>query len=139
MAAFNAEATPLLADRVQAIVEGASGSAARGAVERRRRSPSNQIVVDHVEPGEATVKRDYLTGRTAFYMRELIERGERGFSTAELQAGLRVSDGVYKLRRLGFAIDSSREKHDGEFAGNHSVYTLKSRAWIVSASEVGAA
>lgn len=68
-----------------------------------------------------------LTGRNAWLMRRLIERGNRGLTAAECPPGLRLAALVHNLRRAEIAILSEIERHTGDFPGNHVRYVLDVR------------
>lgn len=41
--------------------------------------------------------------------------------------GVRVADGIFKIRKAGVAVETIYEAHDGEYAGCHALYVLRSR------------
>ncbi len=96
----------------------------------------DQITVTLYDDADLLGRKIKLQGRCAFYLRKLIDCGERGFSTIELQAGLRVSDGILKLRKLGFSIESATEYHRGTYAGRHCRYILRSKVRLETAPEI---
>ena len=65
-----------------------------------------------------------LTGRNAWTLRRLIERGNRGLTAAECPPGLRLAALVHRLRQAHIPIDATTERHEGQFAGHHARYRL---------------
>ncbi|TIL45818.1 hypothetical protein [Mesorhizobium sp.] len=72
----------------------------------------------------------HLEGRPAWAMQQLINAGPRG-CTPITHPGPRWSDYTFKLRKLGFVIETEYESHGGPFAGAHGIYRLHSRVSIV--------
>ncbi|WP_271896284.1 winged helix domain-containing protein [Candidatus Phyllobacterium onerii] len=71
-----------------------------------------------------------LKGRYAWMMRNLIEVGDKGLTSIERPAP-RIAHYVFWCRRLGFAIETIDEKHDGQFPGSHARYRLRSLVRIL--------
>ncbi|RWN51896.1 hypothetical protein [Mesorhizobium sp.] len=80
-----------------------------------------------IEPDGETI---HLEGRPAWAMQQLIDAGQRG-CTPITHPGPRWSDYTFKLRKLGFVIETEYQSHSGPFAGNHGVYHLHSKVSIV--------
>jgi winged helix domain-containing protein len=75
-----------------------------------------------------------LVGRAAWTLRQLIQSGPAGCSVFDIPAP-RWSGYVHKLRKLGFMIDTIRERHRGRFPGHHARYVL--RSCVVILEETG--
>ena len=71
-----------------------------------------------------------IVGRNADTLEKLIAAGSRGVTTIEYPAP-RVSHYVYRLRGMGFIINTVDEAHGGLFAGHHGRYTLVSQVEIL--------
>lgn len=75
-----------------------------------------------------------LQGREAWALLALVSAGESGCTPIDTP-GPRWSAYVHDLRRLGFSIETIREKHAGKFPGQHARYVLRSCVEIVDRSE----
>jgi hypothetical protein len=71
-----------------------------------------------------------VRGREAWALRALQLAGERGCTPIDTP-GPRWSAYVHDLRRLGFAIETVRERHGGPFPGEHARYVLRSRVTVL--------
>jgi hypothetical protein len=69
-------------------------------------------------------------GREAWALRMLIAAGEQGCTPIN-HPGPRWSGYVHDLRKLGFVIETVRERHGGEFPGQHARYVLRSPVVIL--------
>lgn len=69
-------------------------------------------------------------GRVAWALTELHRAGTRGITSGDYP-GTRLSQYVHLLRKQGVQIDTVPERHDGEFAGTHGRYVLRSQISIV--------
>jgi Winged helix domain len=78
-----------------------------------------------------------LSGREAWALLALVEAGERGCTPIDTPAP-RWSAYVHDLRKLGFAIETIRERHGGPFAGEHARYVLRSPVVILAAAHAAA-
>lgn len=66
-----------------------------------------------------------VIGRDAWALKNLIAAGKRGCTPIDYP-GPRWSHYVYKLRGMGFIIETVHEEHGGPFAGTHARYVLHS-------------
>lgn len=66
-----------------------------------------------------------VIGRDAWALKNLISAGKRGCTPID-HPGPRWSHYVYKLRGMGFIIETVHEEHGGPFAGTHARYVLHS-------------
>lgn len=66
-----------------------------------------------------------VIGRDAWALKNLMEAGKQGCTPID-HPGPRWSHYVYKLRGMGFIIETVHEDHDGPFAGTHARYVLHS-------------
>lgn len=66
-----------------------------------------------------------VIGRDAWALRNLIAAGKRGCTPID-HPGPRWSHYVWKLRGMGFVIETIHEDHGGPFAGTHARYVLHS-------------
>lgn len=71
-----------------------------------------------------------VVGRAAWALGRLIAAGGKGITSLSDPAP-RLSDYVFKLRRLGIHITTEDEPHQGEFAGRHARYRLASPVKII--------
>ena len=71
-----------------------------------------------------------VVGRDADTLERLVEAGERGLTPIEYPAP-RWSHYVFKLRGLGFIIETVDEPHGGAFPGHHARYVLRSQVEIL--------
>ena len=78
--------------------------------------------VHHPEGGT-----DYIVagGRVRWALDALMAAGEAG-CTPITSPGPRWSAYVHRLRRMGLAIETIHEPHEGPFAGTHGRYVLRS-------------
>ncbi len=77
-------------------------------------------------------------GRVAQCLATLASRGHRGVTSAEFQAGTRVSDSIHKLRhRHGLGVETERVGHGGVFAGEHAIYRLSSPVEVIELVRAG--
>jgi hypothetical protein len=91
-------------------------------------------ILAKIEPDGATVK---VVGRDAWALQQLIEAGKRGCTPIDRPAP-RWAHYVYKLRGMGFVIETIHEPHFGPFAGTHARYVLRSRVTILREMGVAA-
>jgi len=84
-------------------------------------------VTVRIEPDgrQMTVK-----GRDGWALRELIKAGQRG-CTPITHPGPRWSAYVFKLRAMGFVVETINEAHDGPFSGNHARYLLHTECTLL--------
>jgi hypothetical protein len=74
-----------------------------------------------------------VEGQEARCLLALHEAGAHGVTSLEISSwALRTSHYVYKLRKLGLAIDMEREKHGGVAPGHHGRYRLLTGIQILS-------
>lgn len=85
---------------------------------------------------KATVHRDgsqpvtfTAFGRNGWTLLQLLRAWPKGISTLERPA-LRWSQYVMLLRRHGVTIETTLEKHDGAFSGEHGRYRLLDRVTV---------
>lgn len=71
-----------------------------------------------------------IAGRDAWALDCLYRAGPAG-STPIDHPGPRWSHYVFKLRRMGFSIETITEPHGGQFAGTHARYVLRSNISLV--------
>ncbi|WP_432346605.1 hypothetical protein WMC41_00470 [Shinella yambaruensis] len=74
-----------------------------------------------------------VVGRQAWMLDQLIQAGSRGLTSIERPAP-RISHYIYKLRGVGFDIDTEYEAHAGPFPGRHGRFRLLSKVQIISDS-----
>ena len=80
-----------------------------------------------------------VEGQEARCLRALHEAGSQGVTSLEISTwALRTSHYVYKLRKLGLAIDMEREKHGGVAPGHHGRYRLLTGIQILTEMQVAA-
>ncbi|WP_230980432.1 winged helix domain-containing protein [Oryzicola mucosus] len=84
-------------------------------------------LVAKIEPDGGTVK---VVGRDAWMLERLIAAGQRGVRPVDHPAP-RHSHYVFKLRGLGFLIETVHEAHGGAFPGHHARYVLHSQVTIL--------
>jgi len=77
-----------------------------------------------------------VIGRDAWALRNLMDAGKRGCTPID-HPGPRWSHYVWKLRGMGFIIETIHEDHGGPFAGTHARYVLHSDVLVLQ--EVGRA
>ncbi|RWE29794.1 hypothetical protein [Mesorhizobium sp.] len=73
-----------------------------------------------VEPDGQTMQLD---GRVAWAMKQLVNAGKDG-CTPITHPGPRWSDYTFKIRKLGFVVETVHEAHGGQFPGHHARYIL---------------
>ena len=66
-----------------------------------------------------------IIGRDAWALHQLSLAGATG-CTPITNPGPRWSHYVFKLRGMGFDIETVTESHEGQFAGHHARYVLRS-------------
>ena len=71
--------------------------------------------------------------RTTWALKKLMSAGTTGLSVFDILAP-RWSSYVHKLRKLGFLIETIRERHGGPFPGQHARYVLRSQLTILKAT-----
>lgn len=71
-----------------------------------------------------------VVGRDAWALQNLMTAGKRGCTPID-HPGPRWSHYVFKLRRMGFVIETIHEDHGGPFAGTHARYVLHSDVTIL--------
>ncbi|MCD1266861.1 hypothetical protein B5M44_25545 [Shinella sumterensis] len=71
-----------------------------------------------------------LKGREKWALENLMRAGMAG-CTPMNPPGPRWSHYVFKLRGYGFAIETVRESHGGDFPGSHARYVLHSDVCVV--------
>ncbi len=71
-----------------------------------------------------------VIGRDAWALQNLVAAGEHGCTPID-HPGPRWSHYVFKLRGVGFIIETIDEKHAGPFAGTHARYVLRSKVEIL--------
>lgn len=65
-----------------------------------------------------------VKGRVAWALLSLMRAGEAGCTPLNRPAP-RWSDYIFRLRGLGFNVETIDESHDGAFAGSHGRYVLR--------------
>ena len=71
-----------------------------------------------------------LKGRDAWALLELHRAGTEG-CTPLTHVGPRWSGYVYNLRKAGLLVETVHERHEGQFAGRHARYVLRSRVRLL--------
>jgi hypothetical protein len=69
--------------------------------------------------------------RAMFLLDALVKAGASGITTIEFP-GVRVSTGILHLRRAGLEVQTLYESHEGEFAGRHGRFVLRSRVELIT-------
>lgn len=87
-----------------------------------RRPKLYRICNDHAD--EPT--RILLRGRNVETLERLIIAGPCGITAAEFKSGTRLAAYIFELRELGCSIETRMESHEGQYAGRHARYILKS-------------
>lgn len=78
-----------------------------------------------------------VEGRLCWALRKLIEAGASGCTPIN-HPGPRWSHYTWRLRGMGFAIETIHEKHGGPFPGTHARYVLHSDVSVLEDAEVAA-
>ena len=60
-----------------------------------------------------------------------MKAGANGVTTIDYP-GVRVGDCILKLRKAGVEVQTIYEPHEGEFAGRHGRYVLRSRVELIA-------
>jgi hypothetical protein len=71
-----------------------------------------------------------VVGRDAWALKNLMNAGKRGCTPID-HPGPRWSHYVWKLRGMGFIVETVHEDHGGPFAGTHARYVLHSDVAII--------
>ena len=87
-----------------------------------RRPQLYSICNDH--PDAST--RILLRGRNVETLERLIIAGPYGVTAAEFKSAMRLAAYIFALRELGCNIETRMEAHEGQYAGRHARYILKS-------------
>ena len=82
--------------------------------------------------GDGSAQLLELRGRVAWALGELNRAGDEGCTPIDTP-GPRWSDYVFKLRRLGFDIQTISEAHGGPFKSTHARYILRTTVHRLSA------
>ncbi|TBH34705.1 hypothetical protein ELG66_01615 [Rhizobium leguminosarum] len=85
------------------------------------------IITARILPDGAPTK---VVGRDAWALQNLVKAGEGGCTPID-HPGPRWSHYVFKLRRVGFTIQTLDESHGGPFPGSHARYVLRSEVEIL--------
>ncbi|WP_347376819.1 hypothetical protein [Ensifer sp. Root1252] len=102
-----------------------------GAVAKaRKRLLLRAKIVENGEAGQPIT----VVGRDAWCLKELLAAGQRGITSLQNPAP-RLGHYIWKLRRFGFAIETTHENHAGDYPGHHARYRLHSEV-VLSESEV---
>lgn len=78
-----------------------------------------------------------LEGRLGWALDNLIKAGSSG-CTPITTPGPRWSHYTWRLRGMGFAIETIHEKHGGPFPGTHAKYVLHSEVTVLEDAKVAA-
>ena len=84
-------------------------------------------LIARIEPDGGTHE---VIGRDAWALKNLMDAGKRGCTPID-HPGPRWSHYVFKLRGMGFIIETVHEDHGGPFAGTHARYVLHSPVTIL--------
>ena len=87
-----------------------------------------------VRIGDDAVSTVSVRGREAWALMALMAAGEDGCTPIN-NPGPRWSGYVLDLRRLGFVVETVRERHGGEFPGHHARYVLRSPIFVLDYSK----
>lgn len=71
----------------------------------------------------------HLKGRILWALQELLWAGPKGITSIDYP-GVRLAHFVFVLRKQGFAIETEREPHGGQFPASHARYRLHTPARI---------
>lgn len=77
-----------------------------------------------------------IVGRNADTLEKLLAAGKHGLTTIEYPAP-RVAHYIYRLRGMGFVIETIDEAHGGAFPSHHARYRLLSKVEILQHMEAG--
>lgn len=91
-------------------------------------------ILVRVEPDGSPMR---LEGRVAWVMDRLVKAGNGG-CTPITHPGPRWADYVFKLKKLGFVIETIHEGHGGPFAGHHARYVLHGDVTILEEPRIAA-
>jgi hypothetical protein len=69
--------------------------------------------------------------RAMWFLDELVKAGADGVTTIDYP-GVRVGACLLTLRKAGVDVQTIYESHDGEFAGRHGRYVLRSRVELIT-------
>jgi hypothetical protein len=69
--------------------------------------------------------------RAAWFLEERVKASAAGVTTIDYP-GVRVGDCILKLRKAGVDVQTIYEPHEGEFAGRHGRYVLRSRVELIT-------
>jgi hypothetical protein len=83
------------------------------------------VYIGDVDSPAVTVR-----GREAWALRMLLAAGERGCTPID-HPGPRWSGYIHDRRKLGFVIETIRERHGGAFPGDHALHVLRSSIVIL--------
>lgn len=91
-----------------------------------------------VQQSDGSTRCIWLSGRIAWALKTLIERGNKGVTPIDTPAP-RWSAYIHYLRKnSGLLIETKYEKHGGPFAGEHARYILKGSILCVDDVELAA-
>ena len=88
-----------------------------------------------IKTTEGDIFQIAVTGRVRWALNQLLKAGAAGCTPIDNPAP-RWSAYVFDIRGLGVEVETLHEPHEGEFAGNHGRYVLRS---IVSLGQNGGA
>lgn len=72
-----------------------------------------------------------VKGRVAWATAQLIAAGETGCTPISHPAP-RWSDAIFKMRKVGLAVETVTESHGGPYAGHHGRYILRSSVVVIA-------
>lgn len=104
----------------------ASGAKQRAAAGTRLLNSQKSSVTIFAENGAKIIR---ISGRLLWALKKLMAAGTTGLTPVDMPAP-RWSAYVHLLRELGVEIETIRERHEGEFPGNHGRYVLRSSVRI---------
>lgn len=79
-----------------------------------------------------------LIGRDAWALNMLIERGQAGATPIDA-VGPRWSHYIWKIRAAGIVVETIREKHGGDYSGQHARYVLRTPLTVIERLRSGEA
>ncbi|HUT51076.1 MAG TPA: hypothetical protein VM325_17230 [Alphaproteobacteria bacterium] len=96
----------------------------------KRERITRVLIFDNLaEPTKASVSGK----RPREALEKLISAGRHGVTTAtHFNAGVRVSDSIFKLRKVGIPISAEREPNSDGDGGTHAKYRLGCKVEILS-------